>query len=348
MKVARKIAGKIRAGKRRLLEFGLRPYLLPGRVQHVSGPSTIPYGLEELIVISVIRNAELHLRSFMEHYLSMGVKHIVFLDNGSTDRTIEMLRGRERVTMLRTDAPYRKYENTMKRYLAERFSSGRWNLCADIDELYDYPFSDRLSLRDFLAYLNANAYTAVAAQMLDLFPDVPLMALESRPEDRVWEKHNYYDLSDITKTEYLWSVQSSHEIKMHWGGIRKTVFGTDNGLTKSPLVLMDGKVKTFITWHHVEGARMADISCVLKHYPFVSTFRDKVKDAVLTGRYGFRVTDEYKAYAEALERDPQVTLKLASTQRFKGLEPLIDQGFLVVSEKYRHWIKEQSLILRKR
>ena len=30
-------------------------------------------------------------------------------------------------------------ENTMKRYLAERFSRGRWNLCADIDELFDYP-----------------------------------------------------------------------------------------------------------------------------------------------------------------------------------------------------------------
>ena len=30
----------------------------------------------------------------------------------------------------------------MKRYLAERFSPGRWNLCADIDELSDYPFSE--------------------------------------------------------------------------------------------------------------------------------------------------------------------------------------------------------------
>ena len=65
-----------------------------------------------------------------------------------------MLCAQEDVTVLQTDAPYNKYENTMKRYLAERFSSGRWNLCADIDELFDYPFSESLSLRDFLGYLN--------------------------------------------------------------------------------------------------------------------------------------------------------------------------------------------------
>ena len=67
----------------------------------------------------------------------MGVKHFVFLDNGSTDRTVEMLCAHEDVTVLQTNAPYQKYENTMKRYLAERFSPGKWNLCADIDELFD-------------------------------------------------------------------------------------------------------------------------------------------------------------------------------------------------------------------
>jgi len=55
---------------------------------------------------------------------------------------------------------------------------------------------------------------------------------------------------------------------------------------------MDGKVKPFITWHHARGARMADISCVLRHYPCVSSFAAKLDDAVRTGRYGFKVNDE--------------------------------------------------------
>ena len=90
--------------------------------------------------------------------------------------------------MLHTEAPYAKYENTMKRYLAETFSAGRWNLCADIDELFDYPFSERIGLNSFLSYLNANSYTAVVTQMLDMFADCPLSELESDPEDSLHER----------------------------------------------------------------------------------------------------------------------------------------------------------------
>lgn len=334
--------------RRSALEFQLRPHLLTPRLRHICGPREIRYAVDELLVISVVRNGEPYVNAFVKHYRALGIKHFVFLDNGSTDRTLEMLCATDNATVLQARVPYRKYENTMKRYLAERFSQGKWNLCADIDEHFDYPFSKELKLKDFLRYLNSNGYTAVAAQMLDMFSECPLVVLKGKVDENLKEANPYYDISNLEKTEYLWSKRSNPAIKMHWGGIRKTVFGSDNGLTKSPLVLMDGKVRPFITWHHVKGAKMADLSCVLMHYPFVGTFQYKVKDAVLTGRYGFKVSDEYRAYAETLERDPQVTLKLASAQRFKGLEPLIGQGFLVVSEKYRHWIKEQSLDRRKR
>src|SRR6516162_9498333 len=324
------------------MEFGVRPYLLPSKVEHICGPQHVSYSLEELLVISVVRNGELYIRSFLDHYSAMGVRHFVFLDNESTDRTVEMLCAHQDVTVLQTNAPYQKYANTMKRYLAERFSPGKWNLCADIDELFDYPFSEKLSLSDFLGYLNNNNYTAVVAQMLDMFSDVPLNKLDSKTDDILKEKYVYYDISDIEKEDYLWSKRSNPAIKMHWGGIRKMVFGTNNGLTKSPLVLMNGKVRPFITWHHPKGARMADISCLLRHYPFVSSFCDKVEDAVRTGRYGFKVDDEYKAYAKTLRDNKRLSLKLESAQRFVGLEPLINARFLIVSANYRQWVSQHS------
>jgi Glycosyl transferase family 2 len=328
--------------KRLLMEFGIRPYLLRPRVKHLHGPSKISYNLDELLVISVVRNGELYIKSFLYHYRSMGVKHFVFLDNGSTDQTLEMLCGQEDVSVLQTDAPYNKFENTMKRYLAQRFSPGRWNLCADIDELFDYPFSNSLRLRDFLRYLNENRYTAVVAQMLDMFSETPLPEVESTPNDLLTDKYIFYDISCLEKEDYLWSRRSNPNIKMHWGGIRKLVFGTVNGLTKSPLVLMDGKVKPFITWHHAKGARMADISCLLMHYPFVSSFYEKVEDAVRTGRYGMRVTDEYKMYSTALNGNATLSLKRESAQRFNGLERLIEDRFLIVSAKYQQWVADHA------
>jgi Glycosyl transferase family 2 len=328
--------------KRLLMEFGVRPYFLRPRVKHIYGPQKVSYGLDELLVISVVRNGELHVNSFLDHYRSMGVRHFVFLDNSSTDRTVEMLCMQNDVTVLQTDAPYNKYENTMKRYLAERFSPDRWNLCADIDELFDYPFSQSLSVRDFLRYLNTSNYTAVVAQMLDMFADIPLAELQSEPGDMLKEKYLFYDISCIEKEDYLWSERSNPNIKMHWGGIRKMVFGTINGLTKAALVFMDGKVKPFITWHHVKGARMADISCLLRHYPFVSSFYVKVEEAVRTGRYGMRVTDEYKTYSQRLNGSANLNFKFDSAQRFTDLNQLIEDRFLLVSDKYREWVNDHA------
>ena len=45
-----------------------------------------------------------------------------------------------------------------------------WVLCVDIDELFDYPFRREIPTVDLLRYLNRCGFTAVVAQLLDLFP----------------------------------------------------------------------------------------------------------------------------------------------------------------------------------
>jgi hypothetical protein len=47
---------------------------------------------------------------------------------------------------------------------------------------------------------------------------------------------------------------------------------------------------------------------------------------------------EYSAYWAVLERDPNIALHSDSARTFHGLEPLIDDEFLVVSEKYMRWV----------
>jgi hypothetical protein len=97
-----------------------------------------------------------------------------------------------------------------------------------------------------------------------------------------------------------------------------------------------------VAWHHVQRARMADISCVFMHYPFVSSFSEKVEDAARTGRYGAVSTDDYRTYAEKLRRSPDFTLKVDSAQFFTGMEQLIENGFLIISEKYERWVSEHA------
>src|SRR5215212_651281 len=179
----------------------MREKIPPNSIEHLYGPEEVPYEADELVLLCLMRNGRPYVKSFVEHYLSMGVKHIFFLDNGSTDGTVEALKEYENVSVLRTTLPYKNYELPLRQYLVERFGKkSRWCLYADIDELFDYPYSDVVSLGSLLRYLNERSYTAVVAQMLDMFPEEPLSGRASNPlEEPLKERHRFYDISNVKR-----------------------------------------------------------------------------------------------------------------------------------------------------
>lgn len=316
----------------------VRPRLLGLRVEHVAGPSGVPLEPGQVLATCVVRNGESHVRPFVEHHLGLGVHHVVLLDNGSTDGTVEAARGLDRVTVLRTDAPYREFENTMKRYLVRRFCRGRWNLCLDIDERFDYPGSDAAALPALLRRLDGLGFTAVVAHMLDRFPDCELGELERIGRAPADDVHAFYDVAGVRRTDYLWGEPSNPEIRMYWGGIRSTLFGSEQGLTKAPLVRAADRVELFADWHHARGVRVADFTAVLLHFPFAGSFRAKVEDAVRTGRYGGISVTEYGRYRDGLVHAAERRFRQSTSRRWRGVDDLLDEGFLVASPEHLRWM----------
>ncbi len=315
-------------------------------IKHIHGPLKIEYEKDELIVTCLVRNGEIYIASFIQYHLMLGVKHIVFLDNGSTDRTVKIAQTYKNVTILQSLCPYSKYETSMKKYLVNRFSKNRWNLFVDIDEFFDYPFSNLLNMKDFLNYLNRNSYTAVVSQMLDMFSDKSLSDLEDPISDDIKGRYSYYDISQISPSKYGYGHLENEKIKMHYGGIRKILFGTDNGLTKAALVFVDKKNNLFADWHHVTNAKLADFTCVLLHYPFTSSFYNKVMDAIETNRYALSASHEYAKYWDRIRTNQDFTIKRATSSKLNGLPELIDKGFLVVSDRYIQWINDIQISSR--
>jgi Glycosyl transferase family 2 len=343
LKINRRFRSRIdRLNKLNIVQFRLRGLLLPSRVKHLSGPRRVVSGPDDVIVISVMRNGEVWLESFLAHHRRMGIRNFVILDNGSSDRSVEILSRQPDVTLLRTYAPYHAYENTMKRYLARRYCRDRWCLCVDVDELFDFPRSTRMPLSALVGYLNHKGFNAVITQMLDMFSDGPISEIRNDPRMDLRTQYPFYDLSNIAATNYTFGKLSNPAIMMHHGGIRKTIFGTNNGLTKVSLFLMDTKLKPFVLWHHVLNARLADISCVLLHFPFVNSFYTKVAEAVESGRYGYVTTDEYISYLSELQKSPQFHLKLESAKKLASVDELLENGFLVDSADYRRWVVDRT------
>jgi GT2 family glycosyltransferase len=310
---------------------------LPWRIHHVHGPRSIERRADELLAVTTVRNGKFHLRSFLEHHRRLGIAHFLVLDNGSTDGTIEFLCAQPDVSLFRTSVPYRTYENVMKRYMVREHSTGKWNLFVDIDELFDYPGSESLPVDDLLTYLTEHGYTAVVAQMVDMFADGPLADSPTEPVD-LRSAFPYFDITDISKQPYWYDDEPESPLKSHHGGIRRTIFGSNNGLSKAALTFVDDRIEIFAAWHHARNARFADITCALLHFPFNRDFYEKSEEAARTYRYGIGASHEYRAYWAVLRDDPKLSLRRPTAQRFRDVQQLVDLGFLQVSDQYRCWM----------
>lgn len=334
MRTLRQLAWDVWRTPTTLLDLHVRPRHFEDEVRHVSGPVSIDCGVDDIVATCIVRNGELHLRSFIEHHFQLGVRHIVFLDNASTDQTPLIASTYDRVTVLHSALPYRTYEIVMKRYLARRFCANRWNLCVDIDERFDYPDSEPRRLGRLIAYLNHHRFTALVAQMLDMLPGEAARSGSGLPDE-----FPFYDLSNLRRTRYTWCRNPDDRVRMHWDGIRYSLFGTRNGLTKAALAFVSDSNTLFVDWHHAPNSIVADVTGVLLHYPFAGDFAAKVREAVAARRYS--TPNEYRAYLKAI--DAGVTIAPPpSAQRLTSLEDLVRQDFLVRSDRYREWMRTSA------
>ena len=322
-------------------------WILEHNVEHLHGPGGVDYEVDELVVLVLLRNGRSYVEPFIEHYFSLGAKHIVFLDNGSTDGTVEALKGYENVTVLRSGLPYNRYNVAMKRYLIERFGRGRWTLSVDIDELFEYPYSDVVSLKALLGYLNENSYTAVVSYMLDMFPEKPLSDNSPVEEASLKKLHRFYDISDINTRSYhdvgdVGNVLANEDLEILRAGVQWRLFGIHPLLTKHPLVFLDDKLKPMdLSDHWAGNARIADFTGILLHYKLSASLYELVRREVDERRYVNR-GGKYDKYLEVLETSPDLLVKNDASKELESVNDLVGTRLVSVSEQYMRFVDSEE------
>jgi glycosyltransferase involved in cell wall biosynthesis len=326
----------------------VQAWILEHNVARLHGPEKVDYETDELVVLVLLRNGRPYIKRFIEHYSSMGVKHMVFLDNGSTDGTVEALKSYDNVTVLQSMLPYKRYNVAMKRYLIERFGRGRWTLSVDMDELFDYPYSDVVSLKALLGYLNENSYTAVVSYMLDMLP-ARLLAEASPPSDEELptELYRFYDISDVHARSYsdigdIGNVLTNEEIKILWGGVQRRLFGVGPLLTKHPLVFLDDELRPMdLSDHWAGNARIADFTGVLLHYKFVNGIYGQVRREI-DERRDLSLNAKYDKYLKVLEQTPSLLIKNDTTKELKSVNELVGTRFVTVSRQFMRFVESEE------
>src|SRR5215203_6911174 len=331
-----------------LMERVLR-WILEHNVEYVHGSREVDYGIDELVVLVLLRNGRPYIKPFIEHYFSLGVKHIVFLDNGSTDGTVDTLQKYDNVTVLRTRLPYKKYNIIMKQYLVERFGRGRWTLSTDMDELFEYPYSDVVSLKRLLGYLNENSYTAVVTYMLDMFPETLLPPAEdpSTQYEDLKEVYRFYDISGVRTRDYseigdIGNVVSNEQIEILQGGVIQRVFRTSPLLTKHPLVFLDEQIRPHdLSDHWVGNARIADFTALFLHYKLSANLYELVRREIEERKYINR-HGKYDKMHKVLAEAPSLLIKNDTSKELKNVNELVGTRFVSVSRQYMRFVESEA------
>ena len=273
----------------------------------------------DILLVCTMRNEHVRLPYFMSYYRDLGVGHFLFVDNDSTDGTLEYLSGQPDVSVWTTKASYKKatYGVDWVNWINRKYAHGHWTLVVDPDEFFIYPFCDTRPIPALTDWLDNSSIRSFSAMLVDVYPKGPLNAQpysagQDPMEIASWFDSGNYTISKNKKYGNLW-IQ---------GGPRARVFFADNpkkapALNKIPLVKWN-KRYTYVSSTHMLLPRGLNqvydewggekASGALLHAKFLNTFPAKAQEELERGQH-YSGSVEYKAYAETMQENPDLWCK---------------------------------------
>lgn len=309
----------------------------------VQGPGRVSLGPADCAVVALVKDAGFFLEAFLRHHQGLGARHILLIDNGSTDDTLEIAARFEGVTVVRNTLPAKRYESLLRAQIAARVLRGGWVLFADADEMFEVPLAGPGALPRLTAYLERHGYTAMVTQMLDLYAPLPYGQTRAMGYAEAVTRFDHFSLRGITWVDY----HDREAVAFHWflrdnicedvgvklaiGGLRREVFGEGCFLSKHSLVRNRGAGPLMVHPHCTSGVRVADVTGVLRHYKLAGDWMARDRASVAAGTW---------EHAEDARRLAMVgagdgfAIAPAEPLVWQGTADLVERGFLHASTRY--------------
>ncbi|WP_050521629.1 glycosyltransferase family 2 protein [Pseudorhodobacter wandonensis] len=311
----------------------------------VHGAGRVDLAEGEVGVVCLMRDAAYFVGPFIAHHRALGVRHIVIIDNGSRDDTVTIAAGFDGVTVLRNTLPAKRYEVLLRNQAARVFRGG-WVLFADGDEMFELPLGGTLA--QLTAYLNARGFSAMVAQMLDLFSPRPYGAGKGLAYEQAIAEADRYSLGQVMSVPYhdrehigfSWYLEgNTGDVALKIGGVRAEVFGEACFLSKHSLLRNRSGAQLMTHPHCSSGVKVADVTGLLRHYKLAGDYLARDRASVAAGTWDH--AEDAKRLAAAQGGDA-FAISPATPQVYRGTAALVDQGFLQASDAYRRFIGSET------
>lgn len=332
--------------RRRLAESARRRRFARALVQvHGHKGFAVPKGA--VLAIVLVRDGAYYLDAFLEYYRAMGISHFAFIDNGSQDDTLDRLKTEPGVVVDQACLPLSVYEDLLRAHPAQTYGRNRWCLYVDMDEQFDFEGRKAHGVRALVHYLEKRGDTGMLAQMVEMFPDVPLRETRDLTFEGALARFRFYDVRSIESLpyhsdtiEFSALLRDNHAptgAVFKFGGVRKRIFNEDCCLTKHPLIFNGPSVTPAPHPHLSSGVRVSDVQGAIRHYKFAGN--TAARDGASAGSGAF-AHGEDRARLAVMNAQPDVSLFSEGVQLWSGIGPLYAAGFLQVSNAYRADLEE--------
>lgn len=247
-----------------------------------------------IILICFYNNFENFAQKWMDHYLSIGIKNFVLVDNNSTDNSTKILETydeKANISFWKINEQYNCYKMCgMKQQILEYYGSGRKYLIVDSDELFIYE-NYRNVLFD--EYVVKNKISFIKSLMLDVYTNKNIF--DGKLDDfKFVDKGTYRITSTVPYSQRF------------YGGPRTRIFGITPSLQKIPFISYSGSEilandHYYYPWNINNKAKYCSY---LLHYKFLPGDRKKYEMFVKDERH-WNNSREYKIYQDVLLRNPK-------------------------------------------
>lgn len=302
------------------------------------GRQPVPDAPEEIRLFCMGRNESLRLPFFIEYYLKKGVDRIFFVENNSTDNTLDIAMQFPNVHVFKTSENFQHYSNWMETLL-RTYGDGHWCLAADIDEIFVYPDSEVTNLSKLCLYLEQSGATALQSVLLDMYPGGPISECGYQQGDDPIASSPYFD-QEFEETEKIWINQNNLQTftnKKFSGNLRRRFFGLDTSLSKVPLFKFSQNVFPVRGMHGMDGVKFSEMRGAVLHFKYLQDFDSRVEEEASRGQHegGAR---EYKQYANVVRARPKVILCNSHSTKYQSTEQLEQLGILLSSRSYKQFL----------
>lgn len=283
------------------------------------------------IVVAVVKNELDRLADFLRHYRSGGIERFVFVDNESTDGTLEFLSVQSDV-----DVYERKGEfNWMLKQgwinkVIETYGYDRWYIYADADEHVVFDGFGSRTFRDVTTLMERRDVRRVRGLLVDMYAAGPILESKYTRHERLAEAYPYFDRFDhvhYREAEY-------EQIISVKGGARMRVFGSADRefraeLTKYPLFrILPGEY--MVNPHHIwpyDPNFDSDRYLGILHYKYLPDFSERMVKAIAVGNY-WDDSFEYRCYQQILKEQPRLSLMGKPSTAFSDVTDLLSADLI--------------------